>query len=141
MSLKKVLIALALVTTAAFMFHGGTAHAALFDNSTSQACQGVGLGTNGCSGGASKIQNLIAIALNILSILVGVAAVIMIMVGGFKYVTSGGDSSKTSSAKNTILYAVIGIVIVVFAQSIVFFVLKSATATPKKTGVVQLVHY
>ncbi|HKU19115.1 MAG TPA: hypothetical protein VJP80_07670 [Candidatus Saccharimonadales bacterium] len=141
MSFKKILIAVVIAVSALAVFHGGTVHAALFDNSTSQACQGVGLGGNGCTGGASKIQNLITVALNILSTVVGVAAVIMIVIGGFKYTTSGGDSGKISSAKSTIVYALVGIVIVVLAQSIVFFVVKSANTTPKKTGIVRLVDY
>jgi uncharacterized membrane protein len=140
MSFKKILVVFVLVVAAFTAFHG-TAHAALFDNSTSQACQGVGLGGNGCAGGATKINNLITVALNVLSIVVGIAAVFMIVAGGFKYVTSGGDSGKVSGAKSTILYAVIGLVVVALAQSIVFFVLKSATATPKKASVVQLVRY
>jgi hypothetical protein len=63
-------------------------------------------------------------AIKIFSILIGVVAVIMIMVGGFKYITSGGDSSSISSAKSTILYAIIGLVVAALSQAIVFFVLK-----------------
>jgi len=55
---------------------------------------------------------------------VGAAAVIMIIVGGFKYITSSGDSTSVESAKNTILFAVIGLVIALVAQSIVIFVLR-----------------
>ncbi len=47
----------------------------------------------------------------------------MIVYGGFRYVTSGGDSSKVGDAKKTILYALIGLVIVALAQVIVKFVL------------------
>jgi hypothetical protein len=47
----------------------------------------------------------------------------MIMVGGFKYVTSGGDGSKVSSAKSTIIYAIVGLVIVALSQGIVKLVL------------------
>lgn len=53
----------------------------------------------------------------------GVASVIMIMVGGFKYMVSNGDSGKVSSAKDTILYSIIGLVVVVIAQAIVSFVI------------------
>lgn len=56
-------------------------------------------------------------------IITGVVSVIMIVIGGFKYVISAGDSSGTKSAKDTVLYAVIGLVIAVFAQVIVSFVL------------------
>lgn len=77
-------------------------------------------------GGTTRINNLISDAINILSIVVGIIAVIMIVVGGFKYVTSGGDSSNITSAKNTIIYAIIGLVFVALAQFLVQFVLDKA---------------
>jgi uncharacterized membrane protein len=64
-----------------------------------------------------------AASINILSVVVGVIAVIMIIVGGFRYITSGGASEKVTSAKNTIMYAVIGLIIVALSQVIVQFVL------------------
>ena len=57
------------------------------------------------------------------SAIVGIIAVVMIIVGGIKYITSGGDSGNVTAAKNTILYAVIGLVVVALAQIIVKFVL------------------
>ncbi|MBX4197631.1 pilin [Candidatus Saccharibacteria bacterium] len=57
----------------------------------------------------------------------GVIAVIMIIVGGFRYITSGGNPESTKSARNTILYAIIGLVVVALAQIIVRFVLSSST--------------
>jgi len=73
--------------------------------------------------GSGRIQNIVTTIVNIFSIVVGIVAVIMIIVGGFKYITSGGDSGNITSAKNTIVYAVIGLVIVALAQFIVQFVL------------------
>lgn len=61
--------------------------------------------------------------INLFSIVVGVVSVIMIIVGGFRYIISGGDSSSVQGAKNTILYAIVGLVIVLFAQVIIRFVL------------------
>jgi TRAP-type C4-dicarboxylate transport system permease small subunit len=66
--------------------------------------------------------------INIFSVIVGVIAVIMIIIGGLKYITSGGESSNVSGAKNTIIYAIVGLVIVALAQFIVRFVLSNATA-------------
>ena len=63
--------------------------------------------------------------INIILWVVGVAAVIVIIVAGLKYVTSSGNPSAVSSAKTTILYAVIGLVIAITAYAIVNFVLKS----------------
>jgi hypothetical protein len=59
----------------------------------------------------------------IVAILAGIAAVIVIIVGGFQYITSAGDPQKASSARSTILGAIIGLVIIVAAQSIILLVL------------------
>lgn len=77
--------------------------------------------------GATNINNIIKTIINIFSLIVGIVAVIMIIVGGFRYITSGGDSGNVSSAKNTIIYAIIGLVIVALAQFIVQFVLNKVT--------------
>lgn len=69
-------------------------------------------------------NGLFADILQLITIAVGVAAVIMIIIGGIKYITSGGDPASVSSAKNTLLYAVIGIVVVLFAQALVLFVIR-----------------
>ena len=78
-------------------------------------------------GGTTRINKIVTQAINIFSIIVGIVAVIMIIVGGFRYITSGGDSGNISSAKNTIIYAVIGLVIVALAQFLVQFVLDKAS--------------
>ena len=102
------------------------------------ACSGVNLdaknitgdnqgGFDKCSPGNADpgegVTKLIKLIINIFSLIVGVVAVIMIIIGGLKYITSGGDSGNITGAKNTILYAVIGLVIVALAQFIVRFVL------------------
>ena len=74
-----------------------------------------------------KVNNLIAVIINVFSVVVGVVAVIMIIVGGFRYITSGGDSGNVTGAKNTILYAVIGLIIVALAQFVVKFVISKTT--------------
>jgi hypothetical protein len=76
---------------------------------------------------ASTANGLVAKIINIFSWVVGIVAVIMIIFGGFRYITSGGNDNNVSSAKNTILYAIIGLVIVAFAQFIVKFVLERTT--------------
>lgn len=60
---------------------------------------------------------------NILLFLIGAVAVVMLIYGGFRYVTSAGDSSAVTSAKNTILYAIIGIVVALLSYAILDFVL------------------
>lgn len=73
--------------------------------------------------GTQKIQDIVTTVINIFSVIVGIVAVIMIIWGGFKYITSGGDSGNITSAKNTIIYAIIGLVVVALAQFLVQFVL------------------
>lgn len=75
------------------------------------------------TGNGVNLNRVIRGVINILSIVIGVAAVIMIMVGGFRYITAGGDANNVSSAKNTIIYAIVGLVVVAMAQFIVQFVL------------------
>lgn len=95
-------------------------------------CRGANLevsesGASCPTAGASNINTLLTKIINIFSAIVGVIAVIMIIVGGLRYITSGGDSNKVSAAKNTIIYAIIGLVIVALAQLIVRFVLNQST--------------
>jgi hypothetical protein len=70
-----------------------------------------------------KIANTIV---NIFSIIVGAASIIMIIYGGFRYITSGGDSTRVGNAKSTLIYAVVGLVVVALAQVIVHFVLSQS---------------
>lgn len=83
---------------------------------------------------AERIDQIVSQVINLLSLAVGVVAVIMIIVGGFKYITSGGDSGNVTGAKNTILYAVVGLIVVALAQVIVRFVVDRATLTGNTTG-------
>lgn len=66
----------------------------------------------------SIIKNIIDFAL----MAIVVVSVFMLILGGFKYTTSNGDSNKVTSAKNTIMYAIIGLVIAIFSYAIVNFV-------------------
>ena len=68
--------------------------------------------------GATGIWGVIQLVMTIL----GAVAVIMIVIGGIKYTISQGDSSAVTSAKNTILYSVIGLVVAISATAIIGFV-------------------
>ena len=96
-------------------------------NNTEATCEGAqfaGADVDCTDGELSDDQagNLITTIINILSVVVGAVSVIMIIIGGFRYVVSNGDSNAVAGAKNTILYAIVGLVIVLFAQVIVRFV-------------------
>ena len=62
---------------------------------------------------------------NTVLLIVGLISVIMLVYGGLRYILSGGDSKKVTDAKNTILYAIIGLIISMLAYAIVHFVLNS----------------
>ena len=83
---------------------------------------------------SANLTGVITTVVNVISIIVGVVAVIMIIWGGLKYITSGGESNKITGAKNTILYALIGLVVVALAQFIVRFVLAKATGVVEGTA-------
>jgi Type IV secretion system pilin len=78
------------------------------------------------SDATGSLNNTISTAVNILSAAVGVAAVIMLILGGFRYITGGGKQESIASAKNTVLYVIIGLTIAAFAQLIVHFVLRKS---------------
>lgn len=83
-------------------------------------CDGCPANLFGDTGVFKKVTNTILY-------IVGIIAVVMLIIGGIKYVVSGGDSKKVTDAKNTVLYAIIGLVIAFLAFAIVNFVI---TALP-----------
>ena len=72
--------------------------------------------------GENSFSSIISKVINIFSILIGSVSVIMIIIGGFRYIISNGDANSTKGAKDTIMYALIGLILVGFAQAIVRFV-------------------
>jgi hypothetical protein len=66
---------------------------------------------------------------NVLLFIIGAISVIMLIIGGIRYTVSGGDSAAVTSAKNTILYAIVGIVVALLAYAVVNFVLGSFTGS------------
>lgn len=105
--------------------------------STASISNSIGCGTNlnatatgeACAntGSSTSVQSIVNTVINIFSWVVGVISVIMIIYGGFKYITSSGSNEKVGSAKNTIIYAIVGLIIVALAQVIVHFVLNNVT--------------
>lgn len=128
--LRKILFNLSLVLSLATPIAlPAMAHAA--EGIQQNLCAGANLDVNtDCNKGGitdqearDRINRIIRTVINLFSLVVGVVSVIMIIVGGLKYITSGGDSGNVTGAKNTILYAIIGIVIVALSQFIIRFVL------------------
>jgi flagellar basal body-associated protein FliL len=88
-----------------------------------------GAGDTGTSCSDSGVDNAAKAAVDVLSVIVGVASVIMILIGGFKYTTSSGDSNKIASAKNTLIYAIVGLVVASLAAFIVNAVIGTSVQT------------
>ncbi len=84
------------------------------------------LEANGCNAGSEdKLPNLITNILNAVIGIVGFVAVVFVIIGGINYMTSAGNSEKTKKARDTILYALIGIVVCVLAYVIVNWAIKA----------------
>ncbi len=122
-----------LITTAALVFVPQTALLATATHAqdiNQSVCEGALLDENAnCTteDEQNSFNDLMIRIINIFSIVVGSVSVIMIIVGGFRYIISNGDSNGVTGAKNTILYAIVGLVIVLFAQIIVRFVLTNVS--------------
>ena len=95
-------------------------------NAKTQVLSGIGDTGGNCDG--SGVTNIIGTVVKILGIIVGAAAIIMILVSGFRYITSAGDSNRISSAKNTLIYALIGLAVAVLAQVLVNFVIQQSNS-------------
>jgi hypothetical protein len=118
--MKKAVIAIALVITAALGV-GVLEAAPQVAASTATDSVKDGIKATGQSDGTS-LKGGIKTVTNILLFVLGAIAVIMIIIGGIRYTTSNGDSSQITSAKNTILYAVVGLVVALLAYAIVNFI-------------------
>lgn len=111
----------------------GTAQAQTATECTQDGSGGLSGGAN-CSKGEDQADQLFGdggifqTITNVLLFIIGAISVIMLIIGGIRYVVSGGDQAAVTSAKNTILYAVIGIVVAILAYALVNFVITSFTA-------------
>jgi hypothetical protein len=83
---------------------------------------------------STSVGNIAKTIVTFFSVIVGAASIIMIIYGGFRYITSGGATDKVGNAKNTLIYAIVGLVIVALAQLIVHFVLAQTTTISTNTA-------
>jgi hypothetical protein len=142
--MKKIFLLAIIYLTAIFammLMSSGMSHAAIpipCDSPNLSAKQQLQCGACGAAGqttcepstSSTSVNNTVKTAINLLSVVAGVAAVIMLMVGGFRYVTSGGNAESIKSARSTIT----GLIIVAIAQVIVRFVLITTNDSAKGTG-------
>lgn len=125
--MNKLKILFASLMTSMLMLVPVVALAQGVPNISEQLCNGSSNSSDGnCDADTSQgqIESLVTTVITIFSWVVGVISVIMIIYGGFRYVTSGGGTG-IEDAKKIIMYAIIGLVVVAFAQVIVHFVIGS----------------
>ena len=122
--MKKVSVILASLLALPVMAFGVTTLMA--DSASAQLNLESGINSakgTGAPDNVTEDDGLIKKVVNLLLWAIGIISVIMIIIGGIRYATSNGDSNQVTAAKNTIMYAVIGLVIAIFAYAIVNFVL------------------
>ena len=130
-SLKGLLIVPALTLALGFAAVPLAQPAAAFDQSIEDGATGAkSEDQSEClfGGGECGGDGIFKTITNVLLFLIGAVSVIMLIIGGIRYTVSGGDSTAVTSAKNTILYAVIGIIVALLAYAIVNFVLDGFAA-------------
>lgn len=105
---------------AAFAFMAFLAPSPVSANAIDEAC--VASPTSPICQDDTDVNDIVMIVVNTLLFVIGIISVIMIIIGGIMYTTSAGDSGAVTKAKNTILYAVIGLVVALLAFAIVNWV-------------------
>ena len=114
------------------ILYGAPVLAAVDPNSpTAQACTGIGATIDaagkcvvtGASGAKGDLGTAFKQVANTLIFIVGALSIIMVIIGGLRYVLSGGDSAGIKSAKDTVLYALIGVGVAIVAFALVNFVI------------------
>jgi len=115
--LKQLTLLLALVMGIGFLTPVSVGAASVI----SEQCKGVTDSTI-CKNQNDSPTSFARTIINVLLFVAGAISVIMIIVGGLMYVASAGDSGQVTKAKNTVLYAVAGLVVSILAYAIVRFV-------------------
>jgi hypothetical protein len=106
----------------------------LYSSFAGDACKGLSVvSTTSCTQGANTFKSIARNVVGIMSYVIGAVAVIMLIIAGFKYVIAGGDTNAITSAKNTLIYALVGLAIAVLAQALVHWVLNTANTIQKNS--------
>jgi ABC-type Fe3+ transport system permease subunit len=74
--------------------------------------------------------------INIMLYIVGILAIIMLIYGGIRYVLSGGDDKRVTAAKNTILYAIVGLIVAILGYAVVNWIVKNLGGSSDSDGTV-----
>lgn len=135
--MKKFLIGLLILSATIFTFSGVISAQSLPGSGATtpqqQACTGAGgtwnAGAGECDapGGVKLIgkDSLVSAVINTLLVVIGAASLIMMIIGGLRYVVSNGDQNAVTAAKNTILYSAIGLIVAMLAYAITSFIISA----------------
>jgi uncharacterized membrane protein (GlpM family) len=89
----------------------------------SAVTDGAGAAQGSLQGGSTfSVNTIIAVVTNTLIFIVGAISVIVLIIGGLRYVLSGGNATSVQGAKNTILYAIVGLAVSIAAYAIIQYV-------------------
>ena len=117
--LTRTILFTAIITTLSLVVFPAAAQIGTFND-----CDDLGIQC-GSGNAGSDIVRIVVNIVNVLLSVVALIAAIFIIWGGFQYITSGGDENKAESAKRTILYAVVGLIIIGLSALIVNFVINA----------------
>lgn len=123
--ITRIITSFALVATVVVAPLASVSPAFAANNTVDQACAGVHAAGGNGSCGTDAFEGFLGKIVNILIFIIGAISVIMIIVGGLRYVLSGGDQNSIKAGKDTVLYAVIGLLVSMMAYAIVKFVIGS----------------
>lgn len=122
--IKLLVAAITVAVFGAFTFASiGTVSAIDPGNPLAEVCQ-TDPGNSVCQSQDDNANELIYTLINVLLFVVGALAVIMIIVGGILYAISNGDAGRITKAKNTIMYAIVGLIVAFLAFAIVNWVVR-----------------
>lgn len=91
------------------------------ESAKGQVLQGIGQTGNDCSD--AGISKAVKTVVNVLTLIVGITAIIMIIISGFRFIISNGDSGKVASARTALIFSLVGVAVAALAQVLVRFVL------------------
>lgn len=129
----KLLLPLFVCVIALVAMTSGASALTLQEGAKAAQCDGCPSDLFGDSGVFKQVTNTILY-------IVGIIAVVMLIIGGIKYLLSGGDSKKVTDAKNTVLYAIIGLVVCFLSFAIVNFVISALPSSSKLGSLVSLIY-
>ena len=121
--MKKIILAVITVLTVTFATAGPALAIDVFNQCDDPANQNLPICVAAKKDTLFGPDSLWNRVLNTVTYIAGAIAVLMIIIGGIRYTTANGDQQQITSAKNTVLYSLVGLVLAIMANAIVNFVL------------------